>query len=87
MLIGVAHELPAGVARLLGDARIVLADAGIGASVGLMPSFLYSSKKRQQPTRMPYSWKPQCTTSGISGTPVGAGSNCRAIGLPMSQTS
>ena len=27
------------------------------------------------------------TTSGISGTPVGAGSNCRAIGLPMSQTS
>ena len=52
-----------------------------------MPSFLNSSWKRQQPTRMPYSWKAQCTTSGISGTPVGAGSNCRAIGLPMSQTS
>jgi hypothetical protein len=26
-------------------------------------------------------------TSGSIGTPVGAGSTCRAIGLPMSQTS
>jgi hypothetical protein len=59
----------------------------LAASVGLMPSRLNSSKKRQQPTRMPYSWNAQCTTSGISGTPVGAGSNWRAIGLPMSQTS
>ena len=30
LLVGVAHEFPAGVAGLLGDARIVLADARVG---------------------------------------------------------
>jgi hypothetical protein len=42
---------------------------------------------RQKPTRMPYSCQDQLGTSGSSGTPVGAGSTCRAIGLPMSHTS
>ena len=52
-----------------------------------MPCFLNRSKKRQTPTRMPYSCQVQWGTSGSSGTPVGAGSTWRAIGLPMSQTS
>ena len=52
-----------------------------------MPSFSYSSKKRQAPTRMPYSCQLQCGTSGSSGTPVGAGITWRGIGRPMSQTS
>ena len=36
---------------------------------------------------MPYSCQDQFGTSGSSGTPVGAGSTCRAIGREMSQTS
>src|SRR4029077_11600407 len=36
---------------------------------------------------MPYSCQLQFGTSGRSGTPVGAGRTCRAIGLEMSQTS
>ena len=59
----------------------------LAASVGLISSRSNNSKKRQQPTRMPYSCQAQCTTSGMSGTPVGAGSTCRAIGRPMSHTS
>ena len=59
----------------------------LAESVGRMPSRLNSSKKRQQPTRMPYSWNAQCTTSGCKVTPVGGASTCRAIGLPMSHTS
>ena len=52
-----------------------------------MPSRANSSKNRQAPTRMPYSCQLQFGTSGSSGTPVGAGSTWRAIGLAMSQTS
>ena len=59
----------------------------LAASVGLMPSRLNSSKKRQAPTRMPYSCQLQFGTSGSSTCPVGAGITCRAIGRPMSQTS
>src|SRR6516225_11935208 len=36
---------------------------------------------------MPYSCQLQFGTSGRSGTPVGAGRTCRAIGFPISQTS
>src|SRR3989304_1609715 len=36
---------------------------------------------------MPYSCQLQFGTSGRSGTPVGAGSTCRAIGPAMSHTS
>src|SRR6185437_14088023 len=36
---------------------------------------------------MPYSCQLQFGTSGSKGTPVGAGSTCRAIGLEISQTS
>src|SRR5580692_3687512 len=36
---------------------------------------------------MPYSCQLQLGTSGSKGTPVGAGSTWRAIGLEMSQTS
>ena len=35
LVVGVAHELPAVLLGLLGDARIVLADAGVGGERGL----------------------------------------------------
>ena len=52
-----------------------------------MSSRANRSKKRHTPTRMPYSCQLQFGTSGSIGCPVGAGSTCRAIGLPMSHTS
>src|SRR5579883_1503072 len=57
------------------------------ASVGRMSCRLNKSKKRQTPTRMPYSCQLQFGTSGSWVCPVGGGSTCRAIGLPISQTS
>src|SRR5580700_2951997 len=57
------------------------------ASVGRIFKRLNRSKKRHTPTRMPYSCQLQFGTSGMSVCPVGGASTCRAIGLPMSQTS
>ena len=52
-----------------------------------MPSRPNSSKKRQNPTRMPYSCQAQFGTSGSSGSPVGAGRTWRAIGRAIDQNS
>ena len=52
-----------------------------------MPRRSNSAKKRQTPTRMPYSCQDQFGTSGSMVWPVGGGSTWRAIGLPISQTS
>src|SRR5580698_479327 len=48
---------------------------------------LNRSKNRHTPTRMPYSCQLQFGTSGNKVCPVGGAKTCRAIGLPMSQTS
>ena len=37
------------------------------------------SRKRQKPTRMPYSCQAQLGTSGRSGTPIGGGRTVRGI--------
>src|SRR5215467_1361116 len=52
-----------------------------------MPRRLNSSKKRQAPTRMPYSCQLQFGTSGRSEMPVGGGITWRAMGREISQTS
>jgi hypothetical protein len=83
-----AHELPAGLQRLAGDALVILADAGVDGEGGRGAEALEQlEEKRQTPTRMPYSCQDQFGTSGSSTWPVGAGSTWRAMGLPMSQTS
>src|SRR6516162_5906736 len=55
--------------------------------VGRIPRRLNKSKKRQTPTRIPYSCQVQLGTSGSSGCPVGGGSTCRAIGREIDQYS
>src|SRR5215469_2976893 len=57
------------------------------ASVGWIFCRLNKSKNRHTPTRIPYSCQLQLGTSGRCVMPVGGASTCRAIGLPMSQTS
>src|SRR5712671_7238841 len=55
--------------------------------VGRIPSRAKRSKKRQTPTRIPYSCQDQFGTSGTNTSPVGAGRTCRAIGREMDQNS
>ena len=43
------------------------------ARVGVTPYFLNMSRKRQNPTRFPYSCQDQLGTSGKSGCPMGGG--------------
>src|SRR5262249_47665186 len=57
------------------------------AIVGWIFCRLNRSKNRHTPTRIPYSCQLQLGTSGRCVMPVGGASTCRAIGLPMSQTS
>src|SRR5262249_35894158 len=57
------------------------------ATVGWIFCRLNRSKNRHTPTRIPYSCQLQLGTSGRWLTPLGGASTCRAIGLPMSQTS
>ena len=61
LLIGVAHELPAGVMRRARDPLVILADAGIDREGGRISRRRNRSKKRHTPTRMPYS----CQTSSV----------------------
>src|SRR5260370_2087435 len=46
-----------------------------------------AAKKRQTPTRTPYSCQLQLGRSGMSGTPVGAGSTWRAMARSISHSS
>src|SRR5262249_7146055 len=57
------------------------------ATVGCIFCRLNRSKNRHTPTRIPYSCQLQLGTSGRCVMPLGGNSTCRAIGLPMSQTS
>ena len=50
------------------------------AKLALRPRLCSASRKRQKPTRMPYSCQAQFGTSGSSGWPIGGGSTARGIG-------
>src|SRR3954469_2090513 len=57
------------------------------ASVALISNFFSTSRKRQKPTRMPYSCQAQFGRSGWSGCPKGGGSTVRGIGRAMDHSS
>jgi hypothetical protein len=57
------------------------------ASVGVMRFACMHSKRRQNPTRMPYSCHAQLGRSGSSGWPMGGGSTVRGIGRSIAQSS
>src|SRR3954471_4591697 len=57
------------------------------AKVAFKPSFSKASKKRQTPTRIPYSCQAQLGRSGSSGCPYGGGSTVRGIARSIDHSS